>query len=94
MELYGNCPVENVVELYKRDTGIEKDIFCVGFLKRCSEKQNVFLQGNQIVLSLYKENEIQQTSENSREIFIFHPRKKLNVRGRKAICHLERIWSS
>ena len=56
-ELYGNCPVENVVELYKRDTGIEKDEFSVlAFLKDVPKNKKCFvLQGNQIVLSLYKE---------------------------------------
>lgn len=56
-ELYGICPVENVVELYQRDTGIEKDEFSVmAFLKDVPENKKCFvLQGSQIVLSLYKE---------------------------------------
>ena len=56
-ELYGICPVENVVELYQRDTGIEKDEFSVmAFLKDVPENKKCFVLQAGIVLSLtYKE---------------------------------------
>ena len=56
-ELYGICPVEKAAELYKRDTGLEKDEFStMAFLKDIPENKKCFvMQGSQIVLSLYKE---------------------------------------
>lgn len=56
-ELYGICPVEKAAELYKRDTGLEKDEFSImAFLKDIPENKKCFaMQGSQIVLSLYKE---------------------------------------
>lgn len=56
-ELYGICPVEKAVELYKRDTGLEKDEFStMAFLKDVPKNKRCFvIQGSQLVLSLYKE---------------------------------------
>ena len=83
-ELYGICPVEKAAELYKRDTGLEKDEFsALAFLKDIPENKKCFvMQGSQIVLSLYKEkNEYNRLLQRTagRGIFIFRPRKKLNV---------------
>ena len=43
-ELYGNCPVENVVELYKRvyRNGKEYEFSVLAFLKDVAEKQKMF----------------------------------------------------
>lgn len=47
-ELYGICPVENVVELYRRDTRIEKDGFSVlAFLKDVPEDKKCFCAAGQ-----------------------------------------------
>lgn len=91
-------PVENVVELYKRDTRIEKDGFSVlAFLKDVPEDKKCFvLQGSQIVLSLYKEkNEYNRLlREQQGEEFYIPSKEEIECLGKKAICHLERIWSS
>lgn len=86
-ELYGICPIENVVELYKRDTGIEKDEFSVlAFLKDVPESKKCFvLWGNQIVLSLYKEkNEYNRLlREQQGEDFYIPSKEEIECLGRK-----------
>ena len=86
-ELYGICPVENVVELYKRDTRIEKDGFSVlAFLKDVPEDKKCFvLQGSQIVLSLYKEkNEYNRLlREQQGEEFFIPSKEEIECLGKK-----------
>lgn len=86
-ELYGICPVEKAVELYKRDTGLEKDEFSTrAFLKDIPENKKYFvMQGSQIVLSLYKEkseyNRLLQ--EQQGKDFYIPSKEEIECLGRK-----------
>lgn len=86
-ELYGICPVEKAVELYKRDTGMEKDEFsALAFLKDVPESKKYFvLQGSEIVLSLYKaKNEYRRLlREQQGQDFYVPSKEEIECLGRK-----------
>lgn len=86
-EFYGICPMRKVVELYKRDTGIEKDEFsAMAFLKDVPEGKKYFvLQGSEIVLSLYKvKNEYKRLlREQQGQDFYIPSKEEVECLGRK-----------
>ena len=86
-ELYGICPVEKALELYKRDIGLEKDEFStMAFLKDVPQNKRCFIiQGSQMILSLYKEksdyNRLLQ--EQQGEDFYIPSKEEIECLGKK-----------